>query len=83
LADIKLTYTIPEGKASTYVNDYIYVHKNTETEEVEGEQVPKYTDGQWVKEHVLRYIKSQIVRGKNMKARDLLIANNADDVTTN
>ena len=91
MADTKLTYTIPEGKAAEYIADYIYVHKNTETEvnpdyvdeettpEVD-KTIPKYTDGQWVKEHILRSIRAQIVRGKNAQTRDNQESVNADDV---
>ena len=87
-----LTYTIPAEKAAEYVADYCYIHKNTETiddpEWVDPEdgtiapQVAKYTDGAWVKEHILRSIKGQIVRGKNAQVRDALVATNADDITT-
>ena len=80
----ELTYTIPAGKLVEYVNSYIYVHKNTETipdPDNEGETLPKYTDVEWVREHILRSIKGQIVRGMNARARDELAATNADDVT--
>ena len=88
----ELTYTIPAGKLAEYVGDYIYVHKNTETipdpawvDPEDGSQAPqvaKYaTDAAWVREHILRYIRSQIIRGKNSKARDALADTNADSVT--
>ena len=89
---MQLTYTIPDEKLADYVEAYTYVHKNNETQDdpewVDPEdgttapQVPKYaTDAAWVREHILRSIKGQIVRGKNARARDDLATTNADDVT--
>ena len=75
-----LSYEIPTAKTEGYVADYCYVHKNTEVDENDD---PKYTDGEWVKEHILRYIRSQIVRGHNAKAKDDLESINADDITQN
>ena len=87
----ELTYTIPNDKLAEYISDYVYVHKNTETEAdpdwvdpedgTSAPQLPKYTDAEWDREHILRQIKSQIVRGKNARARDELASQNADDVT--
>ncbi len=78
MADTVLSYTIAEAKVNEYVADYVYIHANTEAEE-NGD--PKYTDKQWVREHILRSVKLQIVRGKNKKAQDDLVANNANSVT--
>ena len=80
----ELTYTIPNDKLAEYISDYVYVHKNTETipdPDNVGETLPKYTDNEWVREHILRSIRGQIVRGKNAKLRDELANPNADDVT--
>jgi len=80
----ELTYTIPNDKLAEYISDYVYVHKNTETipdPDNEGQTLPKYTDNEWVREHILRSIRGQIVRGKNAKLRDELANPNADDVT--
>ena len=62
----------------------VVFHKNTETipDPADPEaQIPKYSDIEWVREHILRSIKGQIVRGMNAQARDSLAAQNADDVT--
>jgi len=76
-ADLTLSYTISDAKVDEYVSDYIYVHKNNE---VDGNGDPVYTDKAWVREHIMRQIKGQIVRGKNAKYRDAIGSNNADEV---
>jgi len=91
VANVVLSYTIPQAKAVEYISDYVYVHKNTETiddpewvdpdDGSKAPQIPKYTDAQWVREHILRSVKAQIVRGKNAKYRDDQSSYNADDVT--
>ena len=78
MADVVLSYTIPEGKVAGYVSDYCYVHKNTEKDE-NGEA--KYTDAQWVREHILRKIKFEIRRGQQAKYRDAVPNIDVDDVT--
>ena len=87
---VELKYIIPAGKAVEYVADYCYIHKNTETKDdptwvdpkdgTLAPQVPKYTDSAWVKQHILRSIRAQIVRGKKAQQRDELASVNADDV---
>ena len=82
MADVVLSYTIASAKVDEYVADYIYIHNNTELNDPEDPSSGlKYSDKQWVREHILRTIRGQIVRGKNKKAQDGLSANNADDVT--
>ncbi len=94
-ADTVLSYTIPEAKVAEYISDYVYVHENTETT-VEANpayvdeettlgvsptiHVASYTNAQWVREHILRTIRGQIIRGKNLKYRDAQASNNANDV---
>jgi len=87
----ELTYTIAAEKVAEYVEAYCYVHKNVEIKNdpdwVDPEdgssvtQIPKYNDTAWVREHILRSIKGQIVRGKGAMARDALASQNADEVT--
>ena len=48
---------------------------------VVAEQIPKYTDAAWVKEHIVRAIRKQIIRGNNLETRDAEEIGNADDVT--
>ena len=78
MADTILSYTIPEAKVDEYVSDYVYIHKNSE---VDGEGDPIYTDTQWVREHINRFIRNQVIRGKTAKYRDLISNYNADDIT--
>ena len=73
-----LKYTIETEKADEYIDDYVYVHKNEETNE---DGTPKYTDKQWVREHILRFIKGQIIRGQQIKKINALEENNADQIT--
>ena len=92
MADTVLSYTIPEAKVDEYVADYCYVHKNTETKDdpewedpqdgTTAPQVAKYpNDAAWVREHILRQIKSQIVRGKKAQYRDAEGVSDVSDVT--
>lgn len=76
----ELTYTIAPDKVDEYVEAYCYVHKNDEMTDDE-EPVAKYTDIQWVREHIMRGIKRQIVRGKNAMARDAQVEQEAESVT--
>lgn len=90
MADTILSYTIPEGKKAEYIAAYVFVHKNTETipdpewvdpeDGSEAPQVAKYSDGAWVREHIKRSIRKQIVRGMNAQAKAAITAVNADDV---
>ena len=81
---MQLTYEIPDNKVAEYVADYCYIFKNTETipdPENEGQTLPKYTDAQWVREHIMRWVRSQIVRGKNAQYRDDVESFDVSDVT--
>ena len=82
MADTTLSYTIPEAKVVEYIADYVYVHKNTEqVDPDDNDSALKYTDTQWVREHILRYVISQIKRGKQSKYRDAAEASDVSDVT--
>jgi len=76
----ELKYTIATDKVDEYVEAYCYAHKNMEMTKDET-PVAKYTDVQWVREHIMRSIKSQILRGKTMMARDAQSEQEADGVT--
>ena len=92
MPDLQIKINVPSGKVAEYVDDYVYVHENTETiddpewvdpeDGSEPDQIAKYTNGQWVKEHIRRYITSQIKRGKNAKSRDSLVPTDVDDDIT-
>ena len=88
----ELTYTIANAKVADYIEAYCYIHKNMELkpnpEYLDEEKTPnvereiiKYTNTQWVREHILRSIKGQIIRGKVAMARDAMVDQNADEVT--
>ncbi len=89
---LELSFTIPAGKVMEYVSDFVYVHENNETKSNpayvdkattpnELQEIAKYaTDGAWVREHLRRYIVSQIKRGKNAKARDAYLPSVVDDI---
>ena len=82
MADTVLSYTIPQAKAAEYVSDYVYIHKNTELNDpADASSGLKYSDTQWVREHILRTVRGQIIRGKNAKYRDAAESTSADDVT--
>jgi len=87
----ELTYTIPNAKIVEYVDDYVYVNHNDETEVnpdyIDSETTPeipefinKYTDVQWVREHILRFIRLQIRKGKKAKYRDSFDSVGVEDV---
>ena len=90
----ELKYTIASDKVTEYIEAYCYVHKNGETKDdpewvapdpnpnnEKAPQVAKYTDVQWVREHIKRGIKAQIVRGKNAMAKDGLAGQEAESLT--
>ena len=90
MVDVTINFKIPSEKVIEYVAHYVYVHKNTETiddpnwvDPQDGStatQIPKFNDNQWVKEHIIRSVRAQIVRGRNAKYRDDIEAYNANDV---
>lgn len=91
---LELKFIIPDAKVEDYIESYVYIHKNTETMpdpnwvdptpdepyDNEAPQILKYTDQGWTKEHIRRYIGSQIRRGKNAKYRDNYKATDVSDV---
>lgn len=87
-ADQALNYNIPNAKAAWVVEGYTYMYPNSETiddpawvDPLDGstpDQIPKYTDKQWVKEKIRRNILKIIRRGHQIKAKDA-IEISADD----
>ena len=75
-ADFTMTITIPEAKITSYRIKFLAIHPNSETkceETVEelsaGAEctfIPKYTDGQWLKEWTVRQLKYQAKRGEKL-----------------
>ena len=78
----ELKYLIDNEKIDGIVADWVYIYTNSETiadpEWVDPEdgsevpQIPKYTDSQWIKEHIRRWIVQQIKRSRQKQARDLV-----------
>ena len=66
-ADVTLTYTFTDVDKDANIARYVRIHPNNE---LDGEGAPLYTDAQWVKEHILRYIKIQLRRGNKALQRD-------------
>ena len=81
MANLTVSFDLPEAKVDEYVAHYVYVHKNTELNDpVDPDSGLKYSDKQWVKEHIIKGVRGQVVRGKNAKYRDDAAAYNADDI---
>lgn len=78
MADLTLSFTLQDGKIDEYVAHYVYIHKNTENNP---DGSPKYTDKQWVREHIMRNIRQQVLRGRNAKYQADITAYNANGIT--
>jgi len=91
MPDLNISISIPEGKVAEYAADYLRIHPNRETiadpEWVDPEdgsvapQIPVYTNGQWIKEHIRRWIAKQIKRGKSVQYRNAETSSVVDDIT--
>ena len=82
MANLTVSFDIPEAKVDEYVAYYVYVHNNVElNDSKDSESGLKYTDKQWVREHIIRQVRSQIIRGRNVKYRDDMVSYNANDVS--
>ncbi len=80
-ADLTVSFNIPEAKVDEYIEHYTYVHKNTELNDpADPESGLKYTDKAWVKEHIIRQVRGQIIRGRNAKYRDDMTNYSVDDI---
>jgi len=77
MANLVVSFTLPSAKVDEYVAHYVYVHKNEETNE---DGTPKYTDKQWVKEHIIRSVRHEVVRGRNAKYHADMASYNANDI---
>ena len=82
MADLTVSFKIPEAKVDEYVAHYVYLNMNTKLNDPEYPQSGlKYTDKQWVKENIIRSVRHQIIRGRAAKYRDDMTSYNANDVT--
>ncbi len=77
MEDVTISFKIPSEKVEEYITHYLYLCKNTE-KNPDGSQ--KYTDAQWVKEHIIRGVKRRIVDGRNEKIKDDIIKYNVTDI---
>lgn len=87
----EITIEVPDLKMGNYVDDYVYVHKNVEqiddpkwVDPEDGTKAPKvnkYTDEEWMVEHIAKYITGQVKRGKKAKVRDGYEAVPVTDIT--
>ena len=76
MADVTLSYKIPEASVETAMEGFLKIYPNTETtadpewvDPEDGSQAPqiaKYTDPQWIKEQIRRIIVRDIKRGLHM-----------------
>ena len=75
------SFDIPLAKVAEYVDDYCYIHGNTELNDPNDPSSGlKYTDAQWVKEHIVRGVRATVRRGKDMKYNDAKVTVNVDDI---
>ena len=75
MADQVITITVPSDKVAVAVEGYLKIYPNTEMTDDE-EPVAKYTDAQWIREHVRRLFIRDVRRGLQMKANeDVKVAN--------
>ncbi len=75
-ADLVATATIPEAKATAFLENFCTMYPNVE---VDGEGAAKYTDEEWWKECIRRQTVSQDYRGAKKKARTEADANVTKD----
>ena len=82
----QLTYNIPNDKVAQIAEDWIYLYPNTEREVKDGvdpADIPegtlqsddtwyqdRWTDNQWVREHIKRWANQQLKRSRQKQARD-------------
>ena len=91
MADLPVSFSLPSAKVNEYVAHYIYVHKNTETKDdpnwvdpgdgSKAPQIPKYTDKAWTREHIIRTVRRQVIRGRTAKYINDITNYNADDIS--
>ena len=89
----ELKYLIDDAKLDRIVADWIYIYKNSETicdpdwvdpeDGSECERIPKYTDNQWIREHIRRWIVQQIKRSRQKQSIDSasIIASTDGEIT--
>lgn len=75
-----LTYTIDNANIDEIASDWIYIYPNSETipdpewidpeDGSEAPRIPLYTDKQWVKEYIRRWVAQQIKRSRQKQSRD-------------
>ena len=93
LSAVDLTFVLPNDKVEEYIENYVAVYPNSEQvdnpdyiDHIETPEeplsLPKYTDAQWVKEHIKRTIANIIRRGHIVRQRQEETVINTTDIAT-
>jgi hypothetical protein len=91
MADLQVTLTFPDVNKVADMESYLRIHPNIRTiddpawvdpeDGTEAPQIPEYTDGQWVKQHIVEFVRTQIIRGRVLQHKDAENIGNADYIT--
>ena len=92
MANVVLTITIPEEKATKALEGFLKLYPNTETKPdptwvdpqdgTEAPQIPKYTNKQWVQEKLRKLLIRECHRGLQMIANASAIVAVDDNLAT-
>ena len=74
-----ITFTIPDAKLQRVKDGLLVVFPNTEVDENKN---PVYTDNEWLKERIRRFIRDTVERGELKVAQDDLRSTMPDADTT-
>lgn len=77
-----ITFTIPDNKIQRVVTAMkgLYPIPQIPDPENEGQTIPEFTDGQWAKESVRRWIRDQVARYEQRTAKDAISFKPEDDL---
>jgi len=79
MANVTLTFTIPEEKVATAMEGFLKIYPNNEKDE-NGDAV--WTDGEWIKEKIRQIIVRDVRRGLQMAANEAAQISQDDDMVT-
>ena len=79
-----ITFTIPEDKLPRIVAALkgLYPIPTIEDPENEGETIPEFTDNEWAKESVRRWIRNQVARYEQNVAKGAISFTPEDDIVS-
>ena len=82
MADTTISFTIPEAKVQRVVDALkgLYSIPQIDDPENEGETIPEFTDNQWAKESVRRWIRDTVARYEQKTAKDAIAYSPEDDL---